>query len=226
MSEFSSGTVVKLQNKDKVLANLTEQEYLIDLQNSWLCKVSVHDMNDNYMEINRNLSNEVPLLHIIHAEDHGFYCCIYYQQKPLFTLAISYELEGNFDMQIGNELYGDDYAERAYIKREKEIFQKVSEEKKRRSHELEAQKKNIFTEIDKDRINQFTLFDIGEEDIQKLQKIITMETYEKDGWGRQLVNEFLDALNLNEFEWISFHYVCKDPEHFNIINRQLKNKLN
>jgi len=218
MSEFSAGTVIKLKNKEKVLANLSEKEYLINLQNSWLCKVSEYDMDEKYIEINSNLSNEVPLLQIIHAEDHGFYCRIYYHQKTLFELDIPYELEGNFDMQIGHELYGDDYVEKAYIKGEEEVIKKVSEEKKKRSHELEIKKQKIFAKIEADEIYQFRLFNIGEEVVLKLQNIITRETYEKDGWGRQLVNEFLEELGLSKFKWVSFDYVHNGSEHYEIIN--------
>jgi len=219
MSEFSAGTLIKSHYKDKVLASLSKNEYLIQLQNSWLCKVSEYDMKNNYIEMNTNLSCDIPLLHIIHAEDHGFYCHILYKQKSVFMFDIPSELEPNFDMHIGDELYGDDYVERAFIKREEEVLKKVADEKNKRSHELEAQRQKIFEKVTEESINQFRLFEIEEDIIQQLQKIITIETYKKDNWGHQLVKEFREALGLNSFEWISYEYVSRDSKHYNIINR-------
>jgi len=45
----------------------------IQYNEKWIGKLSPDDMNDDYQPQTIGLSNEIPLLHIIHAEDHGLY---------------------------------------------------------------------------------------------------------------------------------------------------------
>jgi len=102
MSDFSAGFFFLSKNKDKIYPYMNQGEVLIQYNETWVGKLSSSDLSTNYQPQDITLSNEVPMLHIIHAEDHGFFLRILHECAVVFEFDISYEVGTELYTEIGN----------------------------------------------------------------------------------------------------------------------------
>jgi len=219
MSEFSSGIMIQSCHKNTALKFMEEGTELIQLNDSWLCMLSESDYcNDiaetNYTEEVLNLSEHIPLLNIVNAEDHEFMLGILYHKKLVFNFGIEYDVESEFVFQTGLELYGEEYIEKLF---DEEVTEHVKRETEKRFVEVEGRVQSFFSNISPEQIGQFRLFGFQQDVCDKIQHILTCRNYHKDKSGHQMTRELLAALKLEEFQFISYDYVSNNREFYTIV---------
>jgi len=218
MSEFSAGIMLNVAHQEIAKAYLEDNTYLIRLNDTWLCRLSDNDdycqKEEDYSQAVLDMSVQIPLLHIMNAEDHGFWLAILHNKKIVFQFDVPYNIESEFAFSIGQELYGDEFFDLMF---EEETQEKVQNEVQRRRHEADEFVESFFSRISEDGIAQFELFGFDKPTCVEIAKILTLSNYKKDGMGRQMMQEFSAALRLSEFCWVSHHYVSLGDQDFDIV---------
>lgn len=218
MSDFSSGILMNESFKELAKQYSEENTYLIKLDDGWLCRLSENDfcemVAENYSEAVLNLSVQIPLLHIISAEDHGFELCILFHKKVVFHFQVNYGAENEFAFHIGTELYGDEYMD---VVLDSKVQAHINNEVLRRYPEVEETIASYFSEINQEGIEQFKLFGFDNEICNKIQNLLTVNNYNKDKRGHQMINELLSVLKLSRFSFVSYNYVNPDEGIFEIL---------
>lgn len=218
MSDFSSGIMINETFKELAKKYSEENTYLIKLDDAWLCRLSENDfcemVAESYSEAVLNLSNHIPLMHIINAEDHGFELSILHNKKVCFHFQVNYDVENEFAFAIGEELYGDEYMDLIF---DTEVQENINNEVLRRHCEIEETIESFFSEINQDSIMQFKLFGFDNDICNKVKNILTVNNYKKDKCGHQMIDELLSVLMLSKFSFVSFDYVNPNEGIFEIV---------
>ena len=219
MSEFSSGIMIRICHKDIALKYMEDNTYLIQLNDFWLCRLSENDFSNhlserNYSEAVLNLSEHIPLMHIVNAEDHGFGLGILHHKNLVFNFGVDYGVEAEFAFQIGQELYGDEYMFKLH---DAEVIKHIQRETKNRFAEVEEKIKSFFSEIDAEQIGHFSLFSFQQEVCDRIQHILTYQNHQIDKIGHQMIQELYAAIRLEEFCFVSHSYVSENREVFKIV---------
>lgn len=212
MSEFSSGIMIQTCHKDIALNYMGNKTYLIQLNDYWLCRLSEND--DDYSEKVLNLSEHIPLLHVINAEDHCFILHILYHKKNYFSFSILYYFETEFAFDLVEKLYGYTYIDQMRTDDHDALDNKIDEEIEKHRDEIKEEIQSFFSEINAEQINKFRLFGFSQNVCEKLLQILTYQNYQKDGSGHKMIYEFLAAIRLENFVFISYNYVTSSKEDF------------
>ena len=210
MSEFSEGYFAKNENKEKIYPYLTKEELLIQLNEKWVGKLSELDCEDPQPKTVA-LSNDVPLLYLSHAEDHGFDIMILHKEDVKFEFYLSYELEYDVYAEIAVELYGENWTEIVGWHHEK-----IKVESGKRMPDIINQ---IFADINLERLEPFKLFGISEENIAKIADIFTVKNYNESESLHDIFADLVHFLGLEEFHWISHRYCSRDDSRVVKLNR-------
>ena len=98
MSDFSAAIMLRAEHEAIALEHMEDNVFLIRLNANWLCRLSANDeisiMNiEKYSKAVLDLSDRIPLMHVIHPEDHCFALCILYKREVVCRFGVSYEFE-------------------------------------------------------------------------------------------------------------------------------------
>ena len=215
MSDFSAGIFTLNENKDKVYPFLIESELFIQYNDKWVGKLSPTDMNTD-MEIHPQtvaLSKEVPLLHVINAEDHGFYIRILHEGDIKFHFDIPYSAEADLAYEIGTELFGEEWFLDA--SKAQERIQQASEEAAKRLKERGIPD-IYFKNIDEESLKAFQIFGFNDDIVQKVRQVLTIENFNQD--SHKMVYDLLDSLGLTQFSFVAHSYAShKDDDRFVVL---------
>ena len=214
MSDFSVGFFTTNENKDKVYPYLIKNDLFIQFNEAWVGKLSIMDWDLQPQPQNLALSKEVPLLYVMHAEDHGFSLKILHEEAVKFSFDISYEVGEELYTEIGIGLYGNDWwqDESKRDERHKQI-------KEEWVKQLEQQGilDEFFSNINLDSLKVFHLFGISTEKIVEMNNILSVKNFADDSHG--MVYALLDCLGLTFFSFVSYDYMSRgDDDRFTILN--------
>ena len=225
MYGFTAGIFVLSKYKETIEQFLNEEEFLIKFNDTWLGKLSTVDSSrdyDDYTESTLNLSEYIPLLHIVSLEGSCFMIRILHERKVKLHFDIPFELEKMMFSIVGFQLYGDGYMKYAIEKiidgiKNAEIDEKINKEVKRRMRQPDFSKR-VFGEFDKDTLKEFKLFGFSEEICKKLSNILTIRNLQKKSYKcEQLIIEFLEQLGLDNLNFVEHSYVLKEKFSFDVI---------
>ena len=209
MSDFSAGIFILYKDKDKVFPFLTEGEFFIQYNAQWAGKLSPLDTGYDLPPQTMALSKETPLLHIIHAEDHGFSMRIIHNAAVTFTFEMPYMAQAELAHEIGNELFGEawfldtDKAPERYRQADVEAAKRLKEQ---------GIPGIYFTPNHEESLRAFQVFGIGDETIQNLRSLLNVENFKKD--AHEMIYAALDALGLTQFSFVAHDYVSGDDDRF------------
>ena len=222
MSDFSAGIFTVNKNKEKVYPYLTKDEVFIEYNEAWVGKLSSMDMDTDYEPQTLALSKEVPLLHIINAEDHGFLMRILHEGVVKFHFETSYDIQERLFNEVAHELYGDDCWDIMLssigtsddkMKRANEVTEKRFKDE----NILETTIETVFADVNKGGLKTFEIFGFDEEIMQNIKHTLTIENYTEN--IPQMVYNLLDCLGLKQFSFVSHRYVSHgDDDRFTILN--------
>jgi len=211
MSEFSAGIFTLSKYKDELYPFLTEEDLLIRYNEMWLGKLSPMDMSAGIQSQTIGLSKEIPLLHIINAEDHGFFIQILYDGEVKFRFDVPYDIGSDIFMEIGNELYGD---EKWFLDEDKV---KTASDAMKNQPEIQNTIDGLFANISEESISAFELFGFGKETLQSIQNILTTANFKQN--SQEMVYDLLDYLGLGEFSFVAHSYISDGyDDRFRILN--------
>jgi hypothetical protein len=102
MSNFSAGIMLKAEHEAVALEYMEDNVFLIRLNSNWLCRLSANDESSmmniaKYSKAVLDLSERIPLMHVVHPEDHCFGLCILHESELVCRFGVSYEFD-EFDM--------------------------------------------------------------------------------------------------------------------------------
>jgi len=225
MSDFSAGIFALSNDVDKIYPFLIKDEVLIQYNDMWVGKLAPTDMKDKYPPQTLALSKEIPLLHIMHAEDHGFFVQVLHEGVVKFNFDIPYNIgHDQFFYEIGEELFGDEwedwldghacFSDESKAENIKLINEKVAQKLKK-----ERIPESFFDNINKENLQVFKLFGCSEETLENIQHILSPEYFEQHFTG--MVYSFLDALGLTKFSFVSYDYMNNReyPSPFVVLKR-------
>jgi len=224
MSDFSSGIFALSKDKDKIYPFLTKDEIFIQYNDKWVGKLAPTDMEDKIQPQTLALSKEIPLLHVMHAEDHGFFMQILHEGEVKFNFDISYDIgHDQFFYEVGEELYGDAWEDwydggTCFSEESKKSeLQKINDKVAQRLKE-ERLPDLYFDNINKETLQIFKLFGASEETLANIQNILSVEYFNENFTG--MVYSFMAELGLKKFGWISHHYLNNSeyPHQYAILN--------
>lgn len=221
MSDFSAGIFALSNDVDKIYPFLIKDEVLIQYNDMWVGKLAPTDMKDKYPPQTLALSKEIPLLHIMHAEDHGFFVQVLHEGVVKFNFDIPYNIgHDQFFYEIGEELFGDEwedwldghacFSDESKAENIKLINEKVAQKLKK-----ERIPESFFDNINKESLQAFKLFGCSEEILENIQHILSPEYFEQH--FIDMVYSFLNALGLTKFSYVSYDYM-NNPHPYTILN--------
>jgi len=214
MSDFSIGFFTTNENKEKVYPYLKENELFIQYNEAWLGKLSAMDWEEQPRLENLALSKEVPLLYVMHAEDHGFSIKILHEEELKFYFDVSYEAGEELHTEIGVELYGNNWWQDE--SKRKERHKQIREEWAKQL-EQEGMLDNSFSHINLESLKAFHLFGMSEEKLLKINEILTIKNWARDSHG--MVYDLLDCLGLKQFSFVAYDYFSRgDDDRFSLLN--------
>jgi len=218
MSDFSIGFFTINKHKEKIYPHLTEDDLLIQYNEKWVGKLSAMDWKKQPQLQNLALSKEMPLLYVVNAEDHDFIMNILYEEEIKFHFHISYEVGMDLYTEIGAKMYGnywwldEDLDESTRDERDKQIRKEWAKQM-----EQQGLLDRYFSNASLESLKAFKLFDISEENILKLNEILTIKNCAKG--SHSMVYDLLDCLGLEGFAFVSFDYASDgNDDRFTILN--------
>lgn len=98
MSDFSGAVMLRAEHKDTALEYMEDNVFLIQLNDNWICRLSENDDSSmmniaKYSKAVLDLSEEIPLMHVMHPEDHCFGLCILHKSELMCRFGVSYEMD-------------------------------------------------------------------------------------------------------------------------------------
>lgn len=220
MSDFSAGFFTVNENKEKIYPYLTKNEFLIQYNEAWVGKLSPADMETDYQHQPQTieLSKEVPLLHVVNAEDHGFYMRILHEGEIGFSFEVSYDIRENVFEEVSYELYGDDRWDIMLTDGDKmKEANEATEKRIQDENIIETTVATYFANINDDNLKIFEIFGFDEETIRNIKNILTVENCIDN--SHKMVDNLLDCLGLKQFSFVSYKYVSYgDDDRFTILN--------
>ncbi|MBB3073514.1 hypothetical protein FHS14_006573 [Paenibacillus baekrokdamisoli] len=179
------------------------------LDEKWVAYLT-HD--DNYLEYQDapdyiyQLSNDAPVLYFTNFSDHFWGYRIFSNGQEIAYLRISYELPGEIIHEILQERYPD-----------KEIFElyddDLQEEISKEVFENGILDDAIEQLFDECNVSAFKLFDITNEQIEKLRLILNPTYYREHKKLFNLVDEFKEIVGINEMSWIRHERVEEKEDY-------------
>jgi len=213
MSDFSVGYFTRDENKEKVYPYLTEGELLIQYNDEWVGKLSALDWEKPQPQT-LALSKEMPLLYVMHAEDHGFSMKILHEEEIKFHFDVSYEVGIELYTETGIDLYGNNWWEDTNKREER--HQHIRAEW---AEQLEQRGllDHFFSNINAESLKAFQVFGISESCLLELSEILTIKNCATD--GHQMIYALLDCLGLTQFSFVSYNYVSDGADdRFKVLN--------
>lgn len=198
MSDFSAGYFTVSKYKDQVYPYLLAGEKFVAYNPQWVGKFSPQDMDDEPHPQTILLSRAVPLLHVIHAEDHGFNLRVYHQGKVQFAFDIPHMAGEELLFELGQEKYGDEFFldEGVMTALQAEVDGILAQQ---------GVPHCFFEGITREGLECFKLFDLPDDTLDKMMEILTVARY--TAGSHQLVYDLLDTIGLTEFDFISYDYI-------------------
>lgn len=197
MSEFTSGHLLLASHKEVVRKYAIPGSIIKELDEKWIAYLT---SDDNYLEqlegpdVIYQLSKEAPVLNFCNLGDHLWGYRIFNNGQEVAYLRISYEMEEEIIIKIFEERYPDKDILKLYGGYHEEISQEVLE-----NGILEDEIEHLF---DKSNASAFKLFDISDEQIEKLKSILNATYYKEHKNLYLFVEEFKDIIGIGEISWI------------------------
>jgi len=225
MYDYTAGIFVRSKDEEMTKQFLDKGDFLIKFNDAWLGKLSTADLSmshDEYTKSTWDLSEYIPLLHIVSLEGHGFTIRILHDRKVKFTFNTPFALEEMMFLVVGFDFYGDEYMEYVMkrfttgIKNAK-IDEKVNKEAKKRMQKPDFSQK-VFAELDRETLKEFKLFGFSEDICRKLSNILSVGNFQRKGYKPELIIlEFLACLELDNLNFVEHNYVLKEKFSFDVI---------
>lgn len=212
MSEFTSGNLILAKNRNLVEEYRVEGMKISDLNSKWMVLLT----EDVYIESEVpkyiiDISERTPIMYFFNYEDHGWGYRIFHNGEEVSKLTIDYELGYTMVLEKAEEKYTEEddiinFLHSSDIGRE--VYNEIVQEVINSSEYYSVVEKQFSHK----NVENFKLFDIDGEDINKLIDLLTIDNYSKIDQLLELVNVFKKIVHINEMEWIN--YDCID----NLIN--------
>ncbi|MCL1935561.1 MAG: hypothetical protein FWF57_04190 [Defluviitaleaceae bacterium] len=158
------------------------------------------------------------MLYIDYSEDYGFVIRIFEHGKQPFHLSIDYNLHYNICEDVEMDIYGEDTW---YSLDLVERLEKVQAEYGEIIFKKEINRLNdIFSKKFYERLDDFKIFDINNEDIENMKKILTVENFCSTSkvYPQTLFNEFLKILGIYNLEFFNSKYIDRNTDRFEVLN--------
>lgn len=202
MSEFSVGVLFSQENKHKVENYIKTDDlgFVKDLNEDWAVLL-VEDQwlqNPSTVEWLLELSKACPLLYLANAEDHGWEYHIFNEGADVAAAKVDYDLETTLAFAISEEKYpGEDAIS---------ILDQLYDELEESGEYVKAIEQNL----SRKNVESFRLFDVGSRQVRALDELLTTETLLQEEGLLDLIEQFKEIINIEEFCWISYEYVEPD----------------
>lgn len=201
MSEFTAGSLTI--QPYKAILNDMNLSYMKDLNDKWvLFMTEGTEVNDEVPEQVRDISAGIPGLYFYNFEDHGWGYWIVYQGEELARVQVSYELMDGFIMDLAAERYPDeDVFELIYLDPHgRGVYRQLEQE----IRALPSYEEAIANQFANCNVEQFCLFDVDNDSVERLRLLLNAEYYKTLGSYRQLVGAFKELLQIKEMSWIRY----------------------
>ncbi|SEO63347.1 hypothetical protein [Paenibacillus sp. OV219] len=199
MSEFTAGNLVSIQHLEQL--ERFNPTYKGPLNEKWAVFFTPNpDISESPPDDIFAGSNEIPILYFFNAEDHGWGYSIVHEQQVKATFELSYEMEELFLMNMVQERYPDeDPIELLYLGENSDRLREELMEELQQDQEFNQRLSRIF---DNCQVEQFRLFDIGDESIAGLTEMMTFSYLEGLESPHDLVDQFKQLLQIDDMSWV------------------------
>ena len=226
MSDFSIGFFTRDAYKGNVYPHLTENDLFIQYNEAWVGKLSAQDWERQPQPPNLALSKDVPLLYVMHAEDHGFSMKVLHEEEIKLDFDISYGIYDKVFNEVAHELYGEDCWEVMMSSvgtddNKMDEANEITEKRLKDENILEKEMTRALANINDERLKIFEIFGFNREIIQNLKQILTIQNGVEN--SRKMVDNLLDCIGLTQLEFVSYEYISRgDDDRFEILNKCCK----
>lgn len=207
MSEFTSGNLLLAAHQDAIRKIAVPGSILKVLDETWIAYLTSHDDFIDRGEAPSfilQLSALAPVLSFCNFADHCWGHRIFSEGKEVANLTISYEMEEELFIRIFEEKYPDKEIVELYTEYREEIENEITE------HQLlEHEADRLFENCN---VDAFRLFNVSAEQIAKLRSILNPDYYREIDHIFEHVEEFKDALGINEMSWIRYELIEENEE--------------
>jgi hypothetical protein len=189
MSAFSSGIIINSSNRDIALKFKEANTYLVKLNDSWLCRLS----ENNFCKMTVESYTEA----VLDMSEHIPLLHLQNAEDHGFEMSILHDRELIFKFNIEyaiEDIFLFNIGKELYgddyidVMQESDVQERIQKEMQNRYHEIE-----------------------------KIKTALTIPNYKSDGIGFQMIRDLFDALEIENFSFISYHYVSQDEDIFDIV---------
>ena len=212
MSDFTYANLISSSNKETAKAFLEADAYLLDFSDKWSCLLTRNDTAVNiadkkgFSETILSLSEKIPVLYFLHAEDHGLGFLILHNRNIVSSFEIDWGHYADLSRIIAEEMYGDE----GFDKWMKD-FDKFEDLALERRQEYISK---LFFEIHPEN---FSLFGFPSDDIAKINETLNPKSVSTESDITVMINALIAILGLEEFTFVSWDYVKKQEKAYPII---------
>ena len=215
MSEFTSGLLFLQENRDAVKTSAENHlnpvfEYIVHkVNNRWSALLAEDYSNHRISTLIKEISQDFPVLYFDHAGDHGWSYRLIEAYTVTSSIAVGYELDWHLAYEYLELKYPDLAGD------PKSLFDMVDDvpvlyAQLRKSTQYRQAVEEMY---ENHHPSKFSVFDVSDEQIQRLTKEITAAVYkESHEMMLKQVDSFREILDFEEISWMSYRYVKKSQE--------------
>ncbi|WP_054939170.1 hypothetical protein [Paenibacillus ihuae] len=208
MSEFTSGHILRAEDRDIVRKYAVEGSVIMQLNEQFIAYLTSDVYNQLPVpEHIQQLSQEAPVLYFYNFEDHEWGYRLIYRETETAKLHIAYE----YEEEIISKTAMGRYPEKSF----RELLfggtlQKIREELEAGSL-FEEKLEELF---DDSRPEEFQLLGASGTQIEKLREILNINFINHDiNEGMELSDEFKQALGIEEMSFIRHEHIVESKRY-------------
>jgi len=205
MSEFTAGVLFlkpSLERVEKAMQGFSLPFIVRPLNNQWGA-LFIEGDNYEYPPIQPKLveiSRDVPLLYFENPEDSGWGYAVYTNGTQAASLSVSYDLDWNMTLDLAEQRYpNEDY----YVEEFGETWQELTNEVLASSDYRDE----VAQQFRNRNLPVLQIFGIDTNAVNALEKAISVETALDPELLFTQAEFFIEALNITEMSWMSYHYL-------------------
>lgn len=208
MSEFTSGHILRTEDKDIVRRYAVEGSVIMQLNERFIAYLTSDVYNQEPVpEHIRLLSQEAPVLYFYNFEDHEWGYRLIYRGTEAAKLHIAYEYEEAIISSVAMERYPEKSFRELLFGG---ILQKIREELEAGSL-FEEKLEELFNDS---RPEEFRLLGASGAQIEKLREILNINFINHDiNEGMELSDEFKQALGMEEMSFIRHERIVESERY-------------
>ena len=208
MSEFTSGHILRVEDRDIVRKHAVEGSVIMQLNEHFIAYLTSDVYNQEPVPGHiLGLSQEAPVLYFYNFEDHEWGYRLIHKGAEVAKLHIAYEYEEAIISSIAIERYPEKSFRELLFGG---ILQKVREELEAGSL-FEEKLEELFNDS---RPGQFQLLGASAAQIEKLRDILNINFINHDiNEGMELTDEFKQAIGIEEMSFIRHERVVESEQY-------------